>query len=231
MSLVGRDAELAALDTAVDRFVSGTGGAVLITGEPGIGKTALLSALGRRARAARCRVLDGRATEFERDDPYSVFRELVATNPSVDRLSVPDAVRSRLSGLAPVVLALDDLQWADAASVDLLGYLLRHPPRGAVLIAGALRSAGCPPRLAVALASCRCTELRPAPLTRVETARLLTGADPDRLDALHADTGGTPSISRFSVGRARRWCGRRSPPVTRRRPWGGWSGPGRTRPG
>ncbi|GIJ55086.1 helix-turn-helix transcriptional regulator [Virgisporangium aurantiacum] len=202
MPLVGRAVETAALDAALDLLERGVGGTMLITGEPGIGKTALLAELGRRAGAAGCRVRDGRATEFERDDPYAVFRPIIGAATG-DRMGALRTVRSLLAELAPVVLALDDLHWADAASIDLLGYLLRHPPDGPVLIAAALRAGGCPARLAVALDTCRHTELRPSALTRAEAAQLLTDVDPARLDDLHADSGGNPFYLRVLAASVR----------------------------
>ncbi len=62
------------------------------------------------------------------------------------------AVRALLVQLArrrPLVLALDDLQWADGGSVELLSYLLRSPPAGPVLLALTYR----PRQVAAALAS------------------------------------------------------------------------------
>ena len=62
------------------------------------------------------------------------------------------ALLERLAESAPLVLVLDDFHWADSASVELLGALLRRPPGSAVLIALALRSSQVPQRLAAPLA-------------------------------------------------------------------------------
>ena len=59
-----------------------------------------------------------------------------------DRYRMHRAVRQLLEALAatkPLVLVLDDLHWADPASLELLGSLLRRPPDAAVLLAVALR--------------------------------------------------------------------------------------------
>ena len=81
------------------------------------------------------------------------------------------AVRALLEHLAqprPLVLVLDDFHWADPASVELLGALLRRPPAAAVLIAVALRPRQTPERLAAALERAD----RAAALTRVEFGAL-----------------------------------------------------------
>jgi predicted ATPase len=57
--------------------------------------------------------------------------------PQNERYRSHRAVRTLLEHLAerrPLVLTFDDLQWADPASVELLGALLRRPPAGAVAL-------------------------------------------------------------------------------------------------
>ena len=75
--IVGRAAELAALDHAIDALAGADGGggagALLIVGGPGIGKSRLLTELGRRAEAKGQLVLAGSASELERDLPFGVF--------------------------------------------------------------------------------------------------------------------------------------------------------------
>jgi DNA-binding NarL/FixJ family response regulator len=81
------------------------------------------------------------------------------------------AVRALLEHLAqarPLVLVLDDFHWADPASVELLGALLRRPPAAAVLTAVALRPRQTPERLAAALERAN----RAAALHRVELGSL-----------------------------------------------------------
>src|SRR5205823_8543327 len=105
------------------------------------------------------------------------------------------AVRALLEDLAktrPLVLVLDDFHWADSASIELLGALLRRPPAAPVLIAVAVRPRQMPERLAAALERAH----RAAALTRVELgaltpveARELVG---ERVDVLYEESGGNP---------------------------------------
>jgi predicted ATPase len=70
--------------------------------------------------------------------------------PQHERYRSHRAVRElleRLSARTPLVLVLDDAHWADSASVELLGALLRRPPTTAVLIAVAVRPHQAPERL------------------------------------------------------------------------------------
>jgi DNA-binding NarL/FixJ family response regulator len=60
-----------------------------------------------------------------------------------DRIRVYGAVRELLGCLAPgktVLITLDDLHWSDRASLELIGHLLRRPPRGKVMIAFSFRT-------------------------------------------------------------------------------------------
>jgi predicted ATPase len=110
------------------------------------------------------------------------------------------AVRALLEHLAqtrPLVLVLDDFHWADSASVELLGALLRRPPAAAVLTALALRPRQTPDRLAAALQRAH----RGAALTRVELVDLTPEEARELLDqsvdaagaaSLYEECGGNP---------------------------------------
>jgi ATP/maltotriose-dependent transcriptional regulator MalT len=105
------------------------------------------------------------------------------------------AVRALFEHLAqtrPFVLVLDDFHWADSASVELLGALLRRPPAAGVLMALGVRPRQTPERLSAALERVQ----RAAALTRIELgaltpleARELVG---ERVDVLYAESGGNP---------------------------------------
>ena len=110
------------------------------------------------------------------------------------------AVRALLEQLAqprPLVLVLDDFHWADPASAELLGALLRRPPAAAVLLALALRPRQTPERLAGTLERAH----RADALSRIELgaltldeARELLGGVLDAADvaALYKESGGNP---------------------------------------
>jgi predicted ATPase len=189
--LVGRADEVGSLERLLDKLDQGRPGAVEVGGDPGIGKTRLLSEVATRADARGHMVLSGSASELERDLPFSVFvdaldeyleglerahlaafdddvrTELAHVFPSLSPLAAGRrvalqqeryrshrAVRALLEQLAqtrPPLLVLDDLHWADSASVELLSALLRRPPAAAVLVALALRPRQVPERLSAAL--------------------------------------------------------------------------------
>ena len=117
-----------------------------------------------------------------------------------ERYRTHRAVRELLERLAltrPLVLVLDDLHWADSASVELVGALLRRPPAAPVLMTLALRPRQTPERLAAAFERAQ----RAGGLTRIELgaltapeARELLGGAVDAADAttLYEESGGNP---------------------------------------
>jgi len=116
-----------------------------------------------------------------------------------ERFRLHHAVRAVLEHLAaerPVALVLDDLQWADAASLELVGHLVVRPPEGVVLVL-VCRTGRLPARLEAALlAGVReggVTLLELGPLSEAD-ARELAGPtlDAATVRALHRDSGGNP---------------------------------------
>jgi DNA-binding CsgD family transcriptional regulator/tetratricopeptide (TPR) repeat protein len=144
--------------------------------------------------------------DVELDELASVFPALarlvgdtVATLPA-ERYRAFQAVRALLDALSrrrPVVLALDDLHWADAASVELISYLLRRPPRGRVLAVMAFRPSQLPTRFAPVIEAStrepRIVRLDLDPLTPEEARGLLDPGLPRPVsDELYRLSGGNP---------------------------------------
>ncbi len=75
--LVGRQAELAALGTALREAVRGRGSVVIVTGDPGLGKTRLVHECRRRAPAGTV-WLEGRCASYASSTPYSLYQQLLA---------------------------------------------------------------------------------------------------------------------------------------------------------
>jgi predicted ATPase len=94
--LVGRARELDELEAVLDRLAAGEPWIVQVVGEPGIGKSRLVSELAGRAERRGYLVLGGRAAEFERDVPFGLIVE--ALN---DYLGGLDAALLRTSAAAP----------------------------------------------------------------------------------------------------------------------------------
>ncbi|MEV6601478.1 AAA family ATPase [Actinoplanes sp. NPDC051346] len=97
-----------------------------------------------------------------------------------ERYRVHRAVRALLEGIAAghgLVLVLDDLHWSDTGSVELLDHLLRHPPRGGVLLALAYRPRQVPAMLSHAMSAAvqrgLATVVTVGPLSFAEAAPLL----------------------------------------------------------
>lgn len=128
-TVAGRERERALLASAVHEAVSGRGSVVHIVGEPGIGKTTLCEAAVEIARTAGAESTWGRAIEGA--PPFWLWRRAVAQWPTdggeTDRFELFEAVaadlaeRSLRSG--GLLVVLDDLHWADAASLRLLEHV------------------------------------------------------------------------------------------------------------
>src|SRR4051794_41273505 len=149
MELLGRDPQLASATRAIGQVRRGSGRVLGLLGEAGLGKSALLAEIADRARAAGLRVVAGRGVEHERDIPFGVMcdalGELAGTPgavPVAERFRRHREVAASIERLAPVALLLDDLHWADEASLELVLHLLRRPVRVPALLGIAARPVG-----------------------------------------------------------------------------------------
>jgi ATP/maltotriose-dependent transcriptional regulator MalT len=124
-------------------------------------------------------------------------REVALQN---ERYRAHRAVRELLEKLAatrPLVLVLDDLHWADSASVELVGALLRRRPAAAVLLALSFRPRQTTERLAAALERAQragtLERIQLGALTAVEARELLgEGVDASDATVLYEESGGNP---------------------------------------
>ena len=152
--LVGRAEESELISSFLDRAAL-AGSALLLVGEPGMGKSALLDSAADAATAAGTRVLRAEGVEFEADVAFSGLNQLlVPLLGQLDGLAEPhrDALTSALClgdghgptpgrvvvsnaalGLVwqaaeacPVLLVVDDLQWLDRSSADVLSFVARR---------------------------------------------------------------------------------------------------------
>ena len=132
-SLLERQAELEMLATAVARAGTGRGSAVLVLGEAGVGKTSLVQAF-LSAAAGRARVLAGTCEDLLTPRALGPLRDAArsaaggplaaALSPEVDPDLVFAAVCDELAAPpSPAVLVVEDVLWADGATLDVLRYL------------------------------------------------------------------------------------------------------------
>jgi tetratricopeptide (TPR) repeat protein len=145
-ALVGRDAPLAALRLALTQAEARRGQLVVVSGEPGIGKSALVDQVGQDASARGAKVVFGRAWELAEAPPYfPVWSGLRALGIDPPRGQAADADAfhlwervltelGRASAGAPMVWILEDLHAADLLTLDLLTFLARPVRALAVLV-------------------------------------------------------------------------------------------------
>jgi DNA-binding CsgD family transcriptional regulator/tetratricopeptide (TPR) repeat protein len=166
--IVGRDEELALLEAAGRRAAVGRGSCLLVSGEPGAGKSHLMTVAAARWRAAGAVVLEGACQPYAADElaygPFvqawsrvgaqdgGGFATLLAELASLGELPAEvarawlfDRVARQLDAMAerrPVVLLLDDLHWADRPTLALLRFLARPAARHKRLLVATARSDG-----------------------------------------------------------------------------------------
>jgi DNA-binding CsgD family transcriptional regulator len=151
MGLIGRDAERGTLDRFVAAIRAGQSQAMVLSGDAGVGKTALLDYLA--GNASGCRVVRTSGCQSEMELAFAALHQLCAPLlDSLERLPVPqrDALRiafgmgsgptpdrflvglavlnllSNAAELQPLICVIDDEQWLDRASAQVLGFVARR---------------------------------------------------------------------------------------------------------
>src|SRR5215472_13164069 len=138
MLLLERDRQLAQLTRWQEASESRSGCVVLVTGEAGIGKTAVIREFLRR-RGAGVRVLWGACDPLSTPQPLGpladisrqvggALLEAMAQGTNRDRIFATTVDELERSG-KPVVLVIEDMHWADDATLDLMKYLGRRVGR------------------------------------------------------------------------------------------------------
>lgn len=207
--LYGRDAELAATDALLEGAERGAGGAVLVEGEAGIGKTALLAEARRRAGELGMDVLGATGIESEARLPFAALIELAAPlRDRLDGLDSPSAAALRTAlepapppgapgdrlgvfagilellrdaaGRRPLLVCVDDAHWLDRSSAECLGYAARRLSGSRVAMLFASR-----PPIPVALADA--LSRHPLGALSREDARRLLAATAGDIDSRRAN--------------------------------------------
>ena len=211
-----RFAERDALGRLVETVRAGQGRALVLRGDPGVGKTALLSHLDRQASAAGCRVAHAMGMQSEMELAFAGLHQLcapmlsraerlpgpqqdalrtalgLATGPPPDRFLVGLAVLSLLSaeaGERPLICLVDDEQWLDRASAQALGFVARRLAADAVGLVFAARE---PSAELAGLPELEVTGLRDEDARALLATALAGPLDARVRDLIVAETRGNP---------------------------------------
>lgn len=201
--LLERDHELRVLDAALVRVRDGAGALVLVSGEPGIGKSSLVTTW--LAGLSDVRTLVGACDDLVTPRVLGPFRDMVrgAAGPlatglgtGASREELLAAMQEEFSNpLRPTVVVIEDLQWADEATLDAVRFLGRRIGPEPTLLLGTFRD-DLPPDhpMRLALDPLTGAEVDRITLTGLSTAAVAELVGGSRADAqtLHAVTGGNP---------------------------------------
>jgi DNA-binding CsgD family transcriptional regulator len=214
--LLGRESERAAIDSVLEDARAGIGGALVVRGEAGIGKSALLDHA--RQRSAPMAVLSAAGVEAESDLAFAGLHELLrpvlsclgelpdiqskalagalglAPSTHADRLLISAAVLGLLAAAAanrPTLCVVDDAQWLDRPSADALVFTARRLRAERLAILFAAREGEATRFEAAGLAELVLTGLAEAPAATVLATRARR-ASPGVRDRLLAEAAGNP---------------------------------------
>src|SRR4051812_33054280 len=209
--ILERDDEVAVLGTAVRNAGDGAGSVVLLRGEAGIGKSSLVESI-RGLLPADGRFLIGYCDDLATPRVLGPLRDMIGSlGPEVvralergDRGAVMTALRDEVNHAGqPTVIVVEDVHWADEATLDVLCYLIRRAAHLPLLLALTYRDeevdSGHPLRqvLGVAARVDGVHRLRPARLSLsavrwlTSAAEVASGVDPAEVFAL---TSGNPYL-------------------------------------
>ena len=188
---------------ALATVADGAGTARFLAGSPGLGKTALLAWASTIAAQEGFSVATAVAGQMERGLPFGLIGQAIVALGGDPVEDVAELARAggqsarfyrtlrwlgELTRTRPVLLALDDLHWADPDSLELTGFLCRRIGDARVLVMGTLRPeppAAC--ALAQELAAAGLARVTPVePLSREGATELiarLVGREPERAEA------------------------------------------------
>ncbi|MGW4769188.1 helix-turn-helix transcriptional regulator [Nocardia sp. NPDC004278] len=202
--VIGRAGEIDTLAALARRAAAGQGAVVLVQGEPGIGKTALLDAAGARFTAAGLRIRLGAASEPGQTVPFAALfswldvdhnadapgadpiRALIdSDDPSGDAQATPEIVIAEAildhietwCARGPLALIVDDVHWADRSSLSVLQRLCARIDELPLLLLLAARPQ---PQdsvftaLSAELVECRAAQIRLGGLSDAATAELVS---------------------------------------------------------
>jgi DNA-binding CsgD family transcriptional regulator len=211
---VGREAEVRVLEHLLDSVRGGESRALVVHGEPGVGKTALLDHL--TSRASDCRVIGVAGVEAEMELTFAALHQMcapmldrlellpvpqrealevtfgISTGPVPDRFLVGLAVLSLLSEVAavrPLLAVLNDAQWLDRATAEVVAFVARRLGTESVGIVVGTREVG--PELA-GLPELAIEGLRDDDAHALLASVLTAPVDDRVLDQFVAETRGNP---------------------------------------
>lgn len=203
-ALLERAAELETLRRATDAAADGRSSLVLVLGEAGIGKTSLVQVFLKSVVRPQVRVLQGACDDLLTPRTFGPLRDAAAGTGGALAAALkgepePEAVyQALLIELAerPTVLVLEDVHWADDATIDALRHLARRLDRCRAVVVLSYREDEITldhplRRVLGALAGAHVERLALRPLSRAAVAELAAATGSD-LDEVYEITGGNP---------------------------------------